>query len=201
MSKGPETKSFAIVLTIQRTSRVICVDANNALLWTTWLVGTIIGSPQITSDGKFIVVLHNLPSDGLASVLSVREGGAVVSQKPGNFLSPFGPSKLVAVNSADFLYWGESTEGGYANAGKVMHMKVEPPFEIHADFLVESSTLVSPTLSADGSTMWLGGKDATVYSWRVTGNLGRAWKQQLPLSRRNATFRKSQTPLTLFVST
>lgn len=170
------------------------------LLWTTPLVGTVIGSPQITSDGKYIVVLHNLPSDGYASVLSVREGGAIVSQKPGNFLSPFGPPKLVSVNNADFLYWGESTDGGYANAGKVLHMKVEPPFEILADFLVDSSTLVAPTLSADGSSMWLVGKDASVYSWRVTGNQGRAWKQQLPLSRRNATFRKSKISLILLVS-
>ena len=125
------------------------------------------------------------------SVLSVVEEGEVVSQKAGNFLSPFGPSKLVPVNNADFLYWGESTDGGYANSGKVLHMKVEPPFEIHADFLVESSTVVSPTLSPDGSTMWLGGKDAYIYSWKVTGKRGRAWKRQLPLSRRNATFRKS----------
>lgn len=155
------------------------------------MVGTIIGSPQITSDGKHIVVLHNLPTDGFVSVLSVQDRGNVVSQKPGNFLSPFGPSKLVTVNNVDFLYWGESTDGGYANSGKVMHMKVETPFDIHADFLVESSTVVPPTLSSDGSTMWLGGKDASVYSWKVTGNRGRIWKQQLPLSRRNATFRKS----------
>ena len=152
--------------------------------------GTVIGNPQISSNGKLVVVLHNLPTDGVVSILSVRGNGAVISRQTGSFLSPFGPSKLITVDGTDILYWGESTGSGYANYGKILHMNVEPPFDIIADFLVESSTVVSPTVSTDGRTMWLGGKNASVYSWRLLQNPGRVWKKQLPTSRRNSTFRK-----------
>lgn len=135
-------------------------------------------------------MLHNLPEDGVASILSVQEDGNILSQKPGNFFSPFGPPKLVTVNNVDFVYWGESTGNGYGDVGRILHLKVEEPFNVVADFLFDSSTVVQPTISADGSTMWLGGREASLYSWKLTGDRGRVWTQQLALSRRNVTFRK-----------
>lgn len=170
-------------------SRVICVDGNNSLMWTTSVAGSAVGNPQISSDGKSIVVLHNVPK-GMVTILDVQEDGNILAQLPGNFLSPFGPPVLVTIDGVDIMYWGESTHNGYADAGRTFHMKLEEPFNVVADFLFDSSTVVQPTVSSDGTMMWLGGKEASIYSWKLTGNEGRIWKQQLALSRRNVTFRK-----------
>lgn len=169
------------------------MNEDNALIWEAPVGGVAVGNPQISSDGKFVFVIHNLPNGGVATILNVQDSGKILLQLPGNFLSPFGPPVLVSVDGVDFIYWGESTNEGYADAGRTFHMRVEEPFSIVADFLFDSSTVVQPTVSSDGSTMWLGGKEASIYSWKLLGDQGRLWKQQLAQSRRNVTFRKCLT--------
>lgn len=162
------------------------------MLWTTTLLGSIIGNAQISSDGTSVVVLHNLREQGVVTVLSVEDNGSLLFQKESNFFTPFSPPNLVTVDGLDIVYWSESTDDGYADTGIIFHMDVDEPFKVVTDFLADSSTGVQPTVSADGSTLWLGGKEAHVYSWNLSGERGRAWTKQLAISKRNATARKFQ---------
>jgi hypothetical protein len=166
------------------------VDSENSLQWERMIPGVMTGSPVISSDGRLVVASHNVQGHGLITIISFDDEGRQIAQKSGNTSSYFGPLQSVKRYEGDFIYWGESNADGYADAGKIFSMHLGEPFSINTEFITDSATLTQLSLSVDQKRLLFAGKNASISSWKVSDDKGREWRQQLPASRRNTSFRK-----------
>lgn len=171
---------------------MFCVDGRNhkqgLLLWTQEVEGKVIGTPQVSSDGSQIVVVHNSGSTGHLTVLS--NSGEILSQEQELYTS-FGPVTLAVVDGYETAFWADSSADGYASAGRIYQTRLNATHQIIVRYFFDSSSIVKPTISIDGTGMWIGGREASVHNWGfLPGRRGRLWKTQLPLSRRNVSFRE-----------
>ena len=182
------------------SSRLFGVDtaANlGSLSWTYAVNGTVVGTPQISADGNFVAIAYNTEILGLFTVEETgfilildREGNRVV-QTPGEPFTTFGPVSLGQQDGKTTAFWGESSHGGYGPSGRIFRMELQSPYAVVAEHFLDSTITIPVTVAPDGSGMWTGGKEASIHYWSLQpSQQGRRWKKQLPMSRRNVTYRK-----------
>jgi outer membrane protein assembly factor BamB len=79
--------------------------------------------------------------------------------------APFGPVSVVTkLDGSDHVYWGEAWDEGRASYG-LLYRFDSGTFGLTGLAPTSWSTITAPTLSADGSSMWLGGQGSCIHGW------------------------------------
>jgi len=176
---------------LHSTSRLLCLDdATGELRWSATVSGRANGMPRVNGDKTMVAMVHNDDVDdrGGVGVFNLIDG-SILWEHEGSPYAPFGPPSSIDWN--DVIYWGDSSLRGYSDSGSIYHLDFKSPEKVHIDFLFDSSTMTPPTIRADGEQLWLGGRDASIYSWNLVGSRrGRLWQKHVALSQRNVSFRK-----------
>ena len=161
------------------------------LLWSTSVKGTIAGTPLISSDGKSVYVIHNTHNSAVVTVLENNQGrGPIISEtidlRP---MAKYGPPTLATIDGVDHVYWADAHDGGYGIGGRVHTIVSTDPATVHSERSFASSSIIPPTVSKDGKSLWLGGRDAMVHGWAENAPKP-VWAAQLNRSLRNESYRK-----------
>jgi hypothetical protein len=162
------------------------------LRWSTSVQGAIAGTPLISSNGARIYVIHNTRNWAHVTVLESTNGKIIVQHMDDRAMMKYGPASLVTTAGIDSLYWADALDLGYARAGRVFTINSTNLTIVRNPQSFASSTTLPPALSKNATSMWLGGRAATVHGWG--GNSRKPiWSVQLDRSNRNRSYRKCTT--------
>lgn len=161
-----------------------------SLRWKRKVPGVVVGTPVIGTDGMTVYISQNSKDRGSVIILSDDNGGKVISRETDALFGHYGPLTLNKVNGKDFVYWGEMNGRGYSDTGRIHYLDTSTQIH-HIGNNFGSSSAIPPTISSDSTSMWVGGRSATVYGW-IEGNFkdNPSWTTQLQLSQRNHSYRK-----------
>lgn len=155
--------------------------------WSILVEGIVEGTPLIGRDRSRIYVIHNT---GLHAMLTVLESDGTLLVKLTDLqpMARYGPASMVSINGIDELYWADAHDWGYATRFRLFTI-VSDSLQTNDTRSLASISMVAPTISTDGKSIWLGGRGATVHGWDGR-SLKPAWSTRLKRSLRNESFRK-----------
>ena len=177
-------------------SRIIALTASGGQSWVATIDGIAVGTPQIGNQGKGVYITHNVFNTGLSTYtigkLSVFRGdlqgigGEIPLQDAGAFGyakkdAPFSPVTVVAQESIpDKVFWAESWENGEATFGLTYQFDAST-YQVSALSRTATSSVVAPTLSSDGKSMFLGGRSSTLFGWPLGNSflMRPKWSRQI----------------------
>jgi len=192
-------------------SRIIAVDHKGNLLWSRQLSGVAVGTPQISQNGRYVYLTHNLSHEqvGRFTALDANNDGVIIFSEGNVNIRPYGPMTVSRVGTdktavvgafaaggdsdddMDVLYFGETPDRGYDFFGAVHKVSVSRRGVITSGVLPQTrwSTATAPTVSEDGRRLWISGRDAWIRG--VTADIRESvqmlWKTDLDHSLRNRT--------------
>lgn len=178
------------------TSRVIAVNLDGTLRWSVSMDGTIVGTPVVGSDDRFVYISRTESSGkGFLSVILIDADGEkaelTASLAPVDRDAPFGPPALqrrIDQGNAnpsidgDQVVVAENWDGGYTEQGSIYTMVRSPEFEdtggrseVSFQLLLINrsswtfSSVMAPLLV--GNSLFIGGTSATVAGWTANRDL------------------------------
>ena len=189
-------------------SRIIAINPDGSLRWIQSILGIAMGTPVIGTMGYVYTTHNNVDHQGYFSILSQEDDNyddVDLSVEVQTFINPVpvphGPISITrkpnddnAENNnywEDLLVWGESLLYEHipplsspSREGRLFQANVSKNCGVRIRSTIQHigmKMLVAPTLSQDGTHIWMVGSDARIMGHDYNHNF--TWVQQLDTSR------------------